>query len=56
MDNDWNYKTMSKGATFSLNDEKPWRDEIERTLSHELFNIRSFQTLDLPDEESMIIY
>lgn len=56
MDNDWNFRTVSKGATFAMNDEKPWRDDIERALSQESFNIGAFQTLDLPDEEGMIIY
>lgn len=47
---------MSKGSTCFMNDKKLWRDEIERALSQELFNVGVFHTLDLPDEEGMIVY
>lgn len=52
---DWDFRTVSKGATFSLDDEKQWKDEIQQILSQELSEV-DYQTLDLPDEESMILF
>ncbi|KAF2191739.1 hypothetical protein K469DRAFT_804532 [Zopfia rhizophila CBS 207.26] len=52
---DWDFRTVSKGATFSLDDEKQWKDEIQQTLSQELSEVE-YQTLDLPDEEGMIVF
>lgn len=56
LEKDWNFRTVTRGATFSMDCEKPWRDEIQRTLSQELPDVGMFQTFDLPDEEGMIVY
>lgn len=52
---DWDFRTVSKGATFSLDDEKQWKDEIQQTLLQELSEVE-YQTLDLPDEEGVIVF
>ncbi|KAH8721547.1 hypothetical protein GQ44DRAFT_829118 [Phaeosphaeriaceae sp. PMI808] len=51
----WDFKTVSKGATFAMGDERPWRDEIQDTLSQELAGAK-YESLDLPDEESVIVF
>lgn len=56
MDKEWEFRTESKGATFSLDNKMPWRDEIQSALSQELSNFEAFQTIELPEEESMIVY
>ena len=55
MKKDWDFKTVSKGATFSADDKKDWKDEIQQALSEELSGV-GYETFDLPDEESMIIF
>ncbi|KAH8598651.1 hypothetical protein B0O99DRAFT_660032 [Bisporella sp. PMI_857] len=52
---DWDFRTVSKGATFSLDDKKQWRDEIQQTLLEGLSGVE-YQTLDLPDEEGVIVF
>lgn len=52
---DWDFRTVSKGATFSLDDKTDWRDEIKQTLSQELPEVE-YQTLELPDEEGVIVF
>jgi hypothetical protein len=52
---DWEFRTVSKGATFSLDDKKQWKDEIQQALSQELSEVE-YQTLDLPDEECVIVF
>lgn len=56
MDKEWEFRTWSKGATFSLENKRPWRDEIQSALSQELSNFGEFQTIELPAEEGMIVY
>ncbi|KAK1241134.1 hypothetical protein MKX08_001108 [Trichoderma sp. CBMAI-0020] len=56
MDKRWEFRVMSKGATFSLDNERAWRDEIQYALSQELSNHGAFQTMELSDEEGMIVY
>jgi hypothetical protein len=53
---DWSFRTVTKGATFSMDNEKLWRDEIQKTLLQELSEVGTFQTLDLPDEEGVIVF
>lgn len=52
---DWDFQTISKGATFAVDDESSWKDEIQDTLSRELVG-ETYETLDLPDEECMIVF
>jgi hypothetical protein len=52
---DWEFRTVSKGATFALDDEKPWKDEIQQVLSQELSEVE-YETLDLPEEEGVIVF
>ncbi|UKZ83230.1 hypothetical protein TrVFT333_011036 [Trichoderma virens FT-333] len=52
---DWDFRTVEKGSTFSMNGEKPWREEIQKALAQELPEMGDFQTLELPDEEGMIV-
>lgn len=56
MDKEWEIRTVSQGATFSLENKRSWKDEIQSALSQELSNLGEFQTLELPDEEGMIVY
>jgi hypothetical protein len=55
MEKDWDFRTVSRGATFSLDDKKDWKDDIQQTLSQELSGVE-YQTFDLPNEEGMIVF
>jgi hypothetical protein len=51
---DWEFRTISKGATFS--DEKGlWKDEVQQILAQELSEMK-YETLDLPNEEGVIVF
>ncbi|KAL7936518.1 hypothetical protein V8C35DRAFT_295727 [Trichoderma chlorosporum] len=53
---EWDFKDESKGATFSLDSEGPWREEIREALLEELSENGDFQTIELPDKEEMIVF
>lgn len=51
----WEFRTVSKGATFAMDDERSWRQDIQETLSQELGE-SGYEILELPDEESLLVF